>query len=70
MNTSRALHTMKGIQDAVRLFGAGVPQSEKDFLNQIIVKLENGTPLASNEQQFVDEKVKAVFDDNHTKGLI
>lgn len=64
MNTARALHTMKGIQDAVARFGAAVPKSEKDFLHQIIVKLENGTPLAADEQQFVDDKVKAVFDDN------
>lgn len=64
MNKSRALHTMKGIQDAVRLFGAGVPQTEKDFLNNLIVKLENDTVLTADEQQFVDDKVKAVFDDN------
>lgn len=63
MNTSRALHTMKGMQDAIQRFGVVVPRHEKDFLDGIVVKLENETTLTTKEQEFVDKNVNTVFDD-------
>lgn len=62
MNEGRELHLMKSMQEMIVKFGKGVPQSEKDFLDGIIQKLEKGVELEPKEKEFVDKNMKAVFD--------
>lgn len=62
MQKDKALHLMKSMKDMIAKYGAGVPQSEKDFLDGIIQKLETGAKLEPKEQQFVEKNMKSVYE--------
>lgn len=62
MDRDKALHMLTSMKSLITKFGAGVPQSEKDFLDGVILKLETDVPLKPNEQQFVEKNLKSVYE--------